>query len=395
MTARSFRVAFLPASWQFEQIKSMHGFMKNIFILTLGLLFAVLPADAGQRVFDVGEGNDYASLCPTLDTGKLYAGRLAHTAENQIVLDVFSVDAKGNPSASPRTYEIAVPPPVNDKYVTQWRSIIAIARHPNKKKLYLGYAEPFPNEDHKYLVVFDLDAKGEPTGKPRILYVGHVNNSVTGFAVDEKDKILYMIGWGLGLFGYPLDDNGEPKGDSFMKTGFSHGSYSSIFAEDFSSVIYGDYGCFAYALLDHKATNDALEKPPEYFTVPGNPNYVGLACAGETLFVANMTGDATTAALYTWPLDKATMKPQGLGAQIPKVHPIMIAQGTRKAAYVATQPSVDEGVPKGFQLLKFEPTPLGQLPVPKNLGSEYEGMTLKAIAVDEATGNIYICARSH
>lgn len=357
-----------------------------IFLLLFALAWRV---EAGQRVFDVGDVGDYACLLPAVDAGKLYAGRNANAAANQIIIDVFDLDAKGNPSPSPKTYEVAVPPPVDDKHATQARTVTALARHPNKKKLYFGFSESVANRDPVYLGVWDLGPKGEPVGKPRLMYNGNKNHSLTGIFVDEKDKILYMIGWGMGLFGYPLDDNGEPKGESFTKEGFNYGSYSSLPSEDFSSIIYGGYTQVAYALLDHKATSGPFEKPPEHFKVTGDPSYVTVACAGRSLYVADFSGDPAKSLLNVWPLDDAR-KPQGLGAVVPKVHPFMMAHGTRLAAYVATHPV---GGGKGFQLLRFEQTPPGETPVAKSIGSEFEGLTLKTIAVDEGSGNIYICAR--
>ncbi len=358
------------------------------------LLLAAVCATAGQRVFDVGEGAAHSALCPALDVGKLYAGRDQHAAENQIVLDVYDLDATGKPSAAAKMYEVTVPPPVDLEQTKQARSIIALARHPNKKKLYAGYAEASPNEDHKYLVVWDLDPKGNPVGKARILYPGSDSNSVTDFFVDEKDKILYMTAYSDGLLGCPLDDTGEPTGTAFRKADFGIGSYSSILSGDFSHMLYGAHATFYHATLDHKATPDPLEPVPENFPIPGGSSFLGVALAGETLFVADLTGDPATSSLHTWQVDKATLKPQGLGAHIPKIHPAAVAHHTRQAAYIATYLPGAEGAPGGFQLFKYEPVPAGQSPVPIKISSDFDNVALKAIAVDEASGNIYISTQN-
>lgn len=368
--------------------------MKRLLIAIFSPLLMVAASTAANRVFDVGETAEYTALYPALDAGKLYAGRESHVAENQIVLDVYDLDAAGKPGGMPKSYEVTVPPPVDATLATQARSIVAIGRHPNKKKLYLGYTEGSPNKEHECLVVFNLGAKGEPVGKPRILYPGSDFNSVSAFFVDEKDKILYMTGYCPGLQGTPLDDDGEPKGNAFLKGDFGIGSYSSVMSPDFSYMIYGAHASFFHAKLDHKATNDPLDPVPENFPITGASSFTGVACAGETLFVADLTGVPTTSTLHTWQVDKDTLKPKGLGAHIPKIHPIAVAHHTRQAAYIVNQLLAEDGTPTGFQLLKFEPVATDQTAVPIKIGGDYDSLILKSIAVDEGTGNIYISTQN-
>jgi len=55
------------------------------------------------------------------------------------------------------------------------------------------------------LVVYDLNEKGEPTGKPRGYKSGDPHFIILDMLVDPRATFLYSVGWGgPGVYAMPL-----------------------------------------------------------------------------------------------------------------------------------------------------------------------------------------------
>ncbi|MBM3459030.1 MAG: lactonase family protein, partial [Armatimonadetes bacterium] len=171
---------------------------------------AVIPLDAAGR--PAGLPRRYRDSDLTLPEGtrasinalevdwrrrKLYLG-LAHASRQPVplsrLLTVYDLDAGGEPTGAPRTYEAGNP----------GRHVDALALHPRLGRLYLtGFGGPD-------VYVYSLNPRGEPVGPVRTFPVGGPGKF--SVAVSEDGRHLYLGTHPNRLQVLALNAQGDPVG---------------------------------------------------------------------------------------------------------------------------------------------------------------------------------------
>lgn len=244
--------------------------------------------------------NSAGSMAVSPNGRRVYVGAEHSSDHKRLNLAVVSLDQQGRRAGGPRHYRdsaMALP----DKTGITISSLLV---HPSGRKLYFGDnyglpGSPMAPEITKTLSVYDLDAAGEPTGKPRGYDSGNPARQIQALALHPRRNRLYMSGWGSpGVHVYELDAAGEPQGQP--KTYPLNGGFSLAVSEDGARLYLGTYpGTLRVVNLD--AAGDPTGDPRS-FTAGGPQDYLQFVYTPRALYLKRSTEQAIS--LAVWPLAK-------------------------------------------------------------------------------------------
>ncbi len=358
----------------------------------------IFPARAADRIVDVDVSGGTAALTALLvnPTGhKLYAGQQYTTEGNVSGLFVFDINSQGEISDSDeRSYPCMVPS--GDKV---WRtSVNCIAISPDRTKLYLGidYAA---EEIKDTLIVYDLDEKGEPKGKPRSYKTGNPHFVLQTMAVHSKLNFLYTGGWGgAGVYAMPLK-KGEPTNEPVDYGIGGQGKWTMVPNDNFTAMFLGTYP----SVIEVVNVNPSgeIEKLGSPCKVSELPEYLCLRRVGKCIYFTQagklwswlFTGDLEPAgepkaALTSW--DAAHGLP-------PSANNLFIdcMYSTKTSLYAVlaeTDKQAKNPVALSFRIARFKPDAKGEIGKAEFVSAEPDTRHLNSITVDETSGVIYINA---
>lgn len=168
---------------------------------------------------------------------KLYVGHLTD-AGNRRGLMVFDTDSQGNPVGISRRY-LSHPNVQPGGTVTWIRTIFLDTRH---NKLFIGtdcYEDAGMTTP---LVMYNLDATGEPAGSPQAFATGNPNRTVYAVVLHPTLNRLYTVGWGGGaVYARNLDANGVPIGAPVALALGTYGPFSLSLRADGTKLYAGTY----------------------------------------------------------------------------------------------------------------------------------------------------------
>ncbi|MBI4025546.1 MAG: hypothetical protein HY360_11240 [Verrucomicrobia bacterium] len=350
------------------------------------VFFSVSPA--AEQVIEAPNFYNGAMLVNS-KARKLYAGWGAAEGEWEKGLWVFDIQPDGSITGSDeRTY-----PNSPDPFLTQpgsgpntfFRMVGFMLLSPDGRRLYLGVAG-CRHAEKKPLVVYDLDEKGEPKGKPRAYQIGNFHLGISHMLLHPRLPLLLSIGWGgTGLFMMPLKQ-GEPAGDPQLY-GFGYNAKSALIPSDhFDALIFAVQG----GVVEVGDLNPAgeLEMPVPAFKIPqGWTDALRMARVGRCLYFARERQ------LWMWPLDKE-WRPIGDPKPVPQVSAISVWEGVHPSLHVVIG-EFEEGE-KGKSprqtaswIARFKPDASGDIGKPVFLSEKLDHKTVGSMTVDEATGEIF------
>jgi hypothetical protein len=169
------------------------------------------------------------------EKGKLYVVGLYNGNENLAVWDLLP-DGK-LAADKPKRY--------GDGFDTakKKRSLIySVVLDAKRSKLYLGGGLENPAVGESGVVIYDLDASGNPSGAPRLFATSSKYNSTWGIALSANRRYLYEVGWGAPqVFEWPLDEKGEPSGKPSVWETSGNGKDQVFAVGDGSMVLLGTH----------------------------------------------------------------------------------------------------------------------------------------------------------
>ena len=196
---------------------------------------------------------------------KLYVGARSHDAQRR-GLYVFDLGADNTPITPGRRYSDH-PDPLPEASTSTIICMKFDARH---HKLFMGISSTQP-DFATTLVMYSLDEKGEPTGKPEAFATGNPKFSCQAILLHPKLNRLYTCGsGGLGVYAYDLDETGRPMGQPIAFSAGTQGKCSLGMRSDGSKLYLGTYPS-TVDVLDLDAAGNA-SKPRSYKVPRGNNN---------------------------------------------------------------------------------------------------------------------------
>ncbi|MFM2093796.1 MAG: hypothetical protein RIS70_920, partial [Planctomycetota bacterium] len=178
-----------------------------------GVIFAIgAPggqAPAGNGVVVIPAGSHISDAVLDLDRGRIYLTGAYRGRENT---GVVTLDETGRPKdPMPRWYADGIP--VENPQLRTLMSRVKLDA--TNRKLYLAGAQENPTTQPGYLIVRDLDERGDPLGEPRPYPSSNTRGSCLAIDLSSDRRWLYESGWGdPTIFVRRLDENGEPSHDS-------------------------------------------------------------------------------------------------------------------------------------------------------------------------------------
>ncbi len=362
------------------------SFMKYLCVL-LAPCFCSFAEQADRvRLVEGGSGTiGFSALAVNSKARKLYAGQAAGYDPTNGGICVFDVDALGEVTGSDeRVYPVL--PDGEEKLASR---IACIRVAPDGRKLYV--ARDRPNETvQKTLIVYDLNEKGEPTGKPRAYKNGNPHFVIWDMVVDPRATFLYSVGWGgPGVYAMPLT-KGEPSGEPVAHNVGGQGKISIMPSEKWDSFLLGTYPSIV-EVVSLDATG-AVESPspgsPFSFKAADALIYLPLARVGRCLYFV------VEGKLWSWP-----MSSEWQPVERPQAHPEVKAQsvltGAHDSLYVVLDDSEWDASGKNvvahhFRVAQFKPDAKGKPGKAVYESQPFERKTCLCITVDETLGFIYI-----
>jgi hypothetical protein len=357
-------------------------------LLISGLLapFSVQGEGVHDRVKRVEAPGQFSALAIHPTARKLFAAR-AHVADPQETgLWVFDIDKLGDVTGT----DERVLPLLSEKIETP-ASCSCLRFSPDGRKLYLGVNAGVRLEDNqKNLVVFDLDEKGEPKGKPRSFANGNPYFCIYDILPHPKADVLYSVGFGgTAVYSMPLT-KGEPSGEPAACPVGELGKTSIVANETWDRLILGTYPS-VIEILDVSSGGE-VEKP-----LPGDTKYAVKAAKNQTYLPVFILGHtlyfASEYALFSWPLDE-NWQPSGKPRRHAEIRAglLQAAAGQLYVAHydVATDQATQEPVPSGFRVQIFKPDENGNPGKPVFESPFFEKAACASMAVDGKTGIAYI-----
>jgi hypothetical protein len=234
-------------------------------------------------------------------THKVYAGFMTDSKARKGLL-VYDTDAKGNIIGQGRRY-LSHPNPSPGGNVLTWvHCIFFDSRH---NKLFLGLNSMYDGGFTTPLVMYNLDASGEPTGQPQAFNVGIPYQAIYWIAQHPTLNRLYFASWGnWGINAVNQDANGAPTGTP-SSYGISPYSYNTVHFRSDGSKCY--LGGLSYVGGQYVGSIRVVD-------VDGNGNlntgnyrtYYATDYGGYLSTSASDTGDyyrTASGTLAYWPLD--------------------------------------------------------------------------------------------
>ncbi len=218
------------------------------FVWMSALLLAVFGASDSARAADpgswtlplVGVGETatehVASVVASWEQRKLYVGVLSRDA-GRSGLWVFDLGEDGQPVGKARKYSDH-PDELPAGHHSTPVCLLHEGRH---RKLFLGVQGSHPTHARS-LVMWSLDERGEPVGKPEAFDHGNPNKSCDAMIIHPANGRLIAVGWGgEGVFVLDRDDSGRPIGKpTFHRTG-GYGGYAVAIRADKTKLYRGTY----------------------------------------------------------------------------------------------------------------------------------------------------------
>jgi hypothetical protein len=373
-------------------LSTLTGRLGLVRVAALALLLTAPLVSGAERVIEVTFRDGYnGALLLNSKARKIYVGWTEGDVSPQEGLLVCDLGKDGSLLPGERVYPNS-PDPRTPPGIKGVNSLVAMALSPNGRMLYLGLRNP-PASVAKPLVVYDLDEKGEPKGKPRSYAIGNFHSGVRAMIADPKRACLYVIGHGgTGLFTMPLKPDGEPTGEP-TNSQFGYNNKTSFALSEDSRYLYfvDEPSTLEVGTLDDQGQVDK----PEKLTISNVRGHPLVACAGRGLFI--LQGDQ----FYIWPLDEGHFPIGEMMTSPPSKIPVQaICEGTHPYLYAALNVFEDGEVGKGekpgvagVKLARYLPDAKGNLGKPEYLSEILDFRLVNAIAVDESTKVIYVTTR--
>lgn len=361
-----------------------------------GLVACAFVATAAERAVEVSpaNGKDVFSIMLVNPAGrKLYAGTPKVVDGGAAGLWVFDLNAQGELwQSEERAYACMVPVDGQPLHT----GVTAMAMSPDRAKLYLGILgnKNMPNT----LVVYDLDAKGEPQGKPRAYPSGNPNFGVTWILPNPRINLLYTVGNSGGVQALRTD-KGEPAGAP-VTSAVRGGVKVSILPNDVMNLLMLPCGGGLVEVVGVESTGE-FERQSAIFSLP-KADAASLKRIGMGIYfiqegrlaACEINGDFELVGkpkviLGSW--DAA------LGLPTPDASLVVThLYATKTDLWVALCETAKPGAaqkPPLFRIARFKPTAPARLGKAEFVSSDFEGLMLNAMTADESTGVIYTNSR--
>jgi hypothetical protein len=358
-------------------------FMAIILLLSLGL-----EGIAKEKIVTVQiPGHGRGCLHVNSKARKLYMGG-GDPASGNWRLIVYDIDADGTVTG---TDERVYPDPSTQTTVSgNYHSCASILSSPDGRRLYLGL-QGTGGAPAKSLAVFDLDAKGEPKGNPRLYAIGNFHTGISHMLLDPNNPFLYTIGWGgMGLFTMPLKD-GEPC-DTPINTNFGYNAKTAMIPSDqFDMLIFAGMNGGAGAVMEvgGLGSEGKLEPPIENVPMWKDQQIPIVARVGKFLYYAHGNQLWVQPLSATWSLKGQTVKP------VPGMTAVSVMEGVHPSLYVVLGelgPNPDGKGQKlvSTQIAQFKPGPDGQPGKPEFLSDPFKSACPREWTINETTGIFYV-----
>ncbi|MBM4002479.1 MAG: hypothetical protein FJ295_04215 [Planctomycetes bacterium] len=194
---------------------------------------------------------------------KLYVGTLSRDAA-RTGLWVFDLREDGQPTGQPRKYSDHP----DELPAGQHSTVVCLLHDATSRKLYFGVQASYPTHT-RGLVMYSLDERGEPRGKPEAFDHGNPNKSCDALTLHPNGRLI-AVGWGgEGVFVLDRDEQGRPVGNAiFHRTG-GYGGYSVALRRDGTKLYRGTYPS-VIEVCDLDARGDVVGKP-RVVSIPNGP----------------------------------------------------------------------------------------------------------------------------
>ncbi|MDB5388499.1 MAG: hypothetical protein JWM11_4145 [Planctomycetaceae bacterium] len=196
------------------------------------------PAKLALPIVGLGDtaSEHIASIVANRPQRKLYVGVLSRDAA-RTGLQVFDLRDDGQFVGKPRLYSDH-PDELPAGHHSTPVCLLHDARH---QKLFLGVHGSHPTHARS-LVMYSLDDRGEPVGRPQAFDHGNPNKSCDALELHPANDRLYAVGWGgEGVYILNRDEQGRPVGKPlFHRTG-NYGAHAVAIRADGTKLYRGTY----------------------------------------------------------------------------------------------------------------------------------------------------------
>lgn len=177
---------------------------------------------------------------------------------------VFDLREDGQPTGQPRKYSDHP----DELPAGQHSTVVCLLHDATSRKLYFGVQASYPTHT-RGLVMYSLDERGEPRGKPEAFDHGNPNKSCDALTLHPNGRLI-AVGWGgEGVFVLDRDEQGRPVGNAiFHRTG-GYGGYSVALRRDGTKLYRGTYPS-VIEVCDLDAHGDVVGKP-RVVSIPNGP----------------------------------------------------------------------------------------------------------------------------
>lgn len=217
---------------------------------------------------------------------KVYVGTYARDFKRRGLV-VFDVNADGTVTTEPRRYTIYTGPLEGNNYPI----VSTLLLVPEKRKLFLGI-EGSNGIISTPVVMYDLDARGEPTGAPQFFSNGNPQHRSNGLLMHPRLPRLYSVGWGAGGVGiFDLDKNGKISGGAKWHDIGGLGKYALGIRSDGSKLYLGDHPG-VLEVIDLDANGDPVGKLRSYPVTGGESlGYLRLSANDKGVYFVSTDGN--------------------------------------------------------------------------------------------------------
>ncbi len=178
----------------------------------------------------------YYDVAAAIDTnrGKLYIASQYNKNEN---LTVWDIGKDGRiASETPRRYP--------DGFVSEKKRtcLYGLALDVTRSKLYLSGMLENPAKGEAGIMVYELDANGNPLGSPKFYQTRNKTNSPWDICFSLDGQKLYEVGWGVpAVFEWTLNRDGYLEGEPSMWETTGNGKSQIFPLPDGSAILLGTY----------------------------------------------------------------------------------------------------------------------------------------------------------
>jgi hypothetical protein len=318
---------------------------------------------------------------------KLYVGWGQAEAEAEKGLYVFDIEADGSIFGTDERIYPSSPdpippgPPENPLYYI--RSVGSMALAPDGKRLYLGLGGGRDFKERP-LVIYDLNAKGEPTGKPRSYSPCGSAMEVLGLLLPPKAHFMITHLYSSGAWSFDLDAKGEPCGESQHFDFGMQVKTSAVVNDSFTRIYLANDGTIEISSL---GPNGEFLKPHTSHKIGKNNGPTPLARVGRMLY------SIIDGQLWKWPLN-GEGDPVGKPSPVPNTRASTLLGGSHDRLYVESREydsSDKKAAPKplGTRLLRYLPNDQGDPGAPEFDTGLIKQKIIARMTVDDITRTVY------